>query len=114
MSRQFDSITFNEKKDKAVVTCECGSPEHGVLIFNVTRYPVTKDWHMNIEFDLSFSAVPYAYKLAHRIRNAVDAFRSRPVDVDLSVIQDDIRKLGQWLLDSTDPPKRDNPEWKLQ
>lgn len=90
--RQFNSLTISDDGTKAVLTCTCGLPEHGVLMLDKTEY--VKDEH---EVAFSFWAVPNAWSFRSRLRAAIDVFFGRPISVDLEISANDGFKLATWL-----------------
>lgn len=91
MSRQYDSLAFTDDKLKCVITCMCGSVEHGALVVNKDK--------ADDEFYISFSISPWHWKFLDRLKNAIRAFRGQTFDGDLVVTKEDAKKLAAWLAD---------------
>lgn len=94
MGHQGNNVYFSDDFENAIVTCTCGSLEHGTVAF-ISNLP---DDEFDYLFFIEYSGLPYTKNFWQKLCRAWDLILGRPLQSDMYSSIGEAKKIGEFLI----------------
>ncbi len=94
MGHQGNNVYFSDDLENAIVTCTCGSLEHGTVAF-ISNLPADEFDYL---FFIEYSGLPYTKNFWQKLCRAWDLILGRPLQSDMYSSIEETKKIGEFLL----------------
>lgn len=94
MGHQRNNVYFSDDFENAIVTCTCGSLEHGIVAF-ISTLP---DDEFDDLFFIEFGGFPYTKNFWEKLCRAWDLILGRQLRFDMYSSIEESKKIGEFLI----------------